>query len=201
MGTYRPTVGRGVVRVLLVAGALWTACLLVVEVRGGGLRWWWVAYLLVTVVWNTYIWGVRIATGFRIDVHDLTWTTALRSGAVPLTDVRSVRSLPVLTAVVLVRATGMPWLVVLPQKGFAPFARFLAFEAQGVDVALRPWALLPERLPGATAWQPDPGHAPDRGRYVVGGPARVSERRVVATPTEDGDGPARHLRRRPTPIS
>lgn len=201
MGTYRPTVGRAVVRVLLVAGALWTAALLVVEVRGGSLRWWWVAYLLVTLVWNTYIWGVRIAAGFRIDVHDLVWTTALRSGAVPLADVRSVRSLPVVTGVVLVRAAGMPWLVVLPQKGFAPFARFLAFEAQGVDVALRPWALLPERLPGRTAWHPDPGHAPNRGRYVAGGPARVSERAVLPARIEDGDGPPRHLRRRPSRIS
>ena len=193
MGTYRPTFGPGFVRVLLAAGALWTAALLAVEARNPGLRWWWVAYLIAGFAWNTYIWGLRIATGFRLGEHDLMWTTALRSGSVPVEAVASVRSLPLLTGIVVVRGAGMPWLLVVPQKGFAPFTRFLAFEAQPVDVRLGPWALLPERLPGKSAWRPDPDRMPDRGRHMIGGAARVDRAVAAGSPDDEAHRP-RHLR-------
>lgn len=194
MGTYRPLLGRNAVLVLLVASVAWTALLVALEVDAGAPRWWWLVWLCGSLAWNAYWWGLRIATRFTVDARHLHWEVALRSGAVPLADVGSVRSLPVLTGVVVVRGAGMPWLLVLPQKGFAPFARFLAFEVPGVDVALRPWAVLPERLPGRTAWHPDPDRAPDRGRHTLGGPARVLSALAGTAREDDDEHRPRHLR-------
>jgi|RhiMethySRZTD1v2_1073278.scaffolds.fasta_scaffold01640_23 hypothetical protein len=181
MGTYRPVIGRTAVFVLLVVGTAGTVYPLVREAGAAAPRWWYLAYLVGAIFWNAYWWGLRIATRFRLDARELAWQVAFRDGAIPLGDLTSVRSLRYLPSIVVVRGHGMPWLLVLPAKGFVTFVETLAARAPHALVELRPLARLAERLPGRPVWRPDVGL-----HDVAPGPPAVGH----------DDPPPRHMRRR-----
>jgi hypothetical protein len=113
---------------------------------------------VVAVLW----WAVFAAVGYEIffrtayrleiDSDTLVWRSILRSGRIPLSQLRRVRTRS--SIAIFEPMVGRP-VATFAVKGFRDFARALANRQPGLEVRIGWWARLAEWNLGASAWKSD----------------------------------------------
>ena len=108
---------------------------------------------LAALGWNAYWWLFRVATALWLDGDVLHWEAPLRSGAIPLSDLRAVRPMSFASnAAVFEHTTGRPVLIVV-RKGFGAFLDELSAARPDLPVRLGWQGRLAERMPGWSRWR------------------------------------------------
>jgi hypothetical protein len=136
-----------------VAGCVGTVVMAIVAVHGDPEAWLFVVACPVIIAAAGYTLVVRVAYRVDLDGDTLRWSTPMRRGELPLAQLVAIRPSRLgrnIADFVFFDGSRMP---VLTTRGFVPFATQVQAAAPTVDVRIRRFHRIVERLPGPTGYQ------------------------------------------------
>lgn len=155
MGEYRSPFGRGAFAVLFSVSWVWTMVVLATALERGFAGVTYAAFSVVTFVWNAHWCLYRIAFRLRLRPGELEWEAPLRTETVCLADVASIRYLPLLPNLLMLRRHDGGRLLLMSGKGLPACVAGVVRQRPDVVHSLGPWTRVADRLPGPTWWRPD----------------------------------------------
>ena len=155
MGTYgAPLAGRRAVTVFIALCGVWTVVVVAGTVRGTAFSVPFAIYSVVTYLWNSYWFLLRIACRVTLRAGILEWQAPLRTETLWLSDIASIRALRLLPNMISIRRHAGPSLFLLVGKGVGALVAEVVGQRPGLDHRVGPWARLSDRGPGGSWWRP-----------------------------------------------
>jgi hypothetical protein len=157
MGTYgAPYATRGSNAVITALSAAWNVVVVAAALRGGeGVFSAGSAVVSVAMFSSmTYVSLWRIACRVTLRAGIVGWQAPVRTEALWVDDIVSIRVVRLLPYLVAIRRRHGPSLLVMVGKGLPALAEAVRRQRPDLDVALGPWTRLADRMPGPSWWRP-----------------------------------------------
>jgi hypothetical protein len=120
---YQPFAGgQNFIRLMFVGFAAFAALLIGTSVKGDGPPLVFTVFWLFALAWNAYWWLFRVANDIDLEGDSLTWSAALRTRSVPLTDLIQVRPARFSSSAMVIEVSGQRPILTLASNGVQAFA-------------------------------------------------------------------------------